>query len=70
MFDDNQNHEVFMLLDKSKYNNLFNSSFDDVDRMISISFEPNFNTTKLTNMSSLFYGCFLLKSIDLSIFDT
>ena len=70
LFDDNQNHEVFMLLDISKYNNSINSTFENIDRMISISFKPNFNTRKVTNMSSLFNGCFLLKTIDLSIFDT
>ena len=59
-----------MLLDMLKYNDSIDSIFKSVDRMISISFKPNFNNTNVTSMSSLFSGCFLLKSIDLSNFDT
>ena len=51
LFDDKQNHEVFMLLDMLKYNDSINSIFERVDRMISISFKPNFNNTNVTSMS-------------------
>ena len=70
LFNDTQDHEVFMLLDMSKYLNSINSIFRGIDRMISISFSPFFNTSKITDMGLIFYNCSSLTSNNLSNFDT
>ena len=40
LFNDTQDHEVFMLLDMSKYLNSIHSIFSGINRLISISFSP------------------------------
>ena len=47
-----------------------NSMFSRFTELEAITFGDNFDTSKVTNMSSLFYGCSALKSIDLSKFNT
>ena len=42
IFNDELSHEVFMLLDMSKYPNSISSLFEGINRMISISFSPFF----------------------------
>ena len=41
-----------------------------ISNLISIDFNNNFNTSKVTNMSSMFSGCSSLTSLGLSSFDT
>ena len=48
-------------------------SFEDrvvMTNLISINFNNNFNTSNVTNMSRMFYGCRSLTSLDLSSFNT
>ena len=66
-FNDEQNHEVSMLLDMPK--NL-SSTFKGIANMISISFNPLLNTSNIIDMGSMFYNCSSIKSIDFSKFDT
>jgi len=70
LFNDTQDHEIFMLLDLSKYRNLLSSMFYGINSMISISFSPFFNTSNITNMGFLFYNCYSVTSINLSNFNT
>ena len=44
--------------------------FCDFKNLISIKFNDNFNTSKVTNMGSMFKGCSSLTSLDLSSFNT
>ena len=44
--------------------------FFDFKNLISIKFNDNFNTSKVTNMGSMFKGCSSLTSLDLSSFNT
>ena len=67
LFNDTQYHEVSMLLDVSKY---LNSTFEGIKKMISISFNPYFDTLNIINMNYMFFGCSSLTSINLSNFDT
>ena len=46
------------------------SIFNSFKKMIQINFNNNFNTSNVTNMSSMFYGCSSLTSLDLSNFNT
>ena len=57
LFNDTQDHEVFMLLDMSKFLNSIYSIFSDINRLISISFSPFFNTSNITNMGYIFFNC-------------
>ena len=70
LFSDTQDHEVFMLLDMTKFLNSINSIFYGIDRMISISFSSFFNTSNINEMNYMFYNCSLLESITLSKFNT
>ena len=54
----------------SKFLNSIYSIFSDINRLISISFSPFFNTSNITNMGYIFYNCNSLTSINLSNFDT
>ena len=48
-------------------------SFEDrvvMTNLISINFNNNFNTSNVTNMARMFYGCRKLTSLDLSSFNT
>jgi len=69
-FNDTEDHEIFMLLDMSKYPSSISSMFEGINRLISISFSPLFNTSNIIYMSSMFYGCTSLTSINLSNFNT
>ena len=46
------------------------SLFNGCTGLETITFGDNFDTTKVINMDSLFYGCSSLKSVDLSKFNT
>jgi len=70
LFNDTQEHEVFMLLDITKYVDSLESLFYRIDKMISISFNPFFNTSNIINMVYMFSGCSSLTSINISNFDT
>ena len=70
LFNDTQEHEIFMLLDMPKYRDSLFSMFDGIKSMTSISFSPFFNTSNIINMYAMFYGCSSLVSINLSVFDT
>ena len=70
LFNDSQDHEVFMLLDMEKYFNSIYRIFRNIDKMISISFSPFFNTSNINNMGYMFSGCTSLESINRSNFDT
>ena len=70
LFNDTQDHEVFMLLDISKYLDSIQSLFEGINRLISISFSPFFNTSNINDMNKMFSNCYSLKSINLSNFDT
>ena len=43
---------------------------ENISNLISIDFNNNFNTSKVTNMDAMFYGCSSLTSLDLSNFNT
>ncbi|UZN42448.1 BspA family leucine-rich repeat surface protein [Lactobacillus sp. IBH004] len=45
-----------------------NRLFSDLTNLTTINGLENFDTTKITNMSSMFYNCSSLKSLDLSTF--
>ena len=45
-----------------------NRLFSDLTNLTTINELENFDTTKITNMSSMFYNCSSLKSLDLSTF--
>ena len=65
------NYEIFA---PSNCNEIF-SFYDWKDRvektnLISINFNNNFNTSNVTNMTSMFYQCKFLTSLDLSNFNT
>ena len=62
-------HKVFFLLNLSNMTS-FDSMFSQIENMISIHFSSLFNTENITYMSSMFDGCFKLKSLDVSKFDT
>ena len=66
-FNDEQNHEVSMLLDMPQN---FTSIFKGIINMISISFNPFLDTSKIINMGYMFYNCSSLTSIGFSNFDT
>ena len=42
----------------------------EISNLTQINFNNNFNATNVTNMSSMFYGCTSLTSLDLSSFNT
>ena len=44
--------------------------FRDFKNLVQINFNNNFNTSKVTDMSSMFYGCSSITSLDLSSFNT
>ena len=44
--------------------------FSNFVKLIQINFNNNFNTSKVTNMASMFSGCSSLSSLDLSSFNT
>ena len=44
--------------------------FFDFDNLISIDFNDNFNTSKVTNMSNMFYNCSSLSGLDMNNFNT
>ena len=44
--------------------------FGDFKNLVQINFNNNFNTSKVTDMSSMFYGCSSITSLDLSSFNT
>ena len=44
--------------------------FKDFKNLAQINFNNNFNTSKVTDMSFMFYCCSSLKSLDLSVFNT
>ena len=60
--------------DSGKYrsNNQFRPTFDTFycDKLESITFGDNFDTSKVVHMSYMFFGCKSLKSLDLSKFNT
>jgi len=70
LFNDTQDHEVFMLLDMTKFLTSTELLFSGIDRMISISFTPFFNTSIITNMNGMFQDCSSLILINLSNFNT
>lgn len=51
-------------------NTYSNDLFQDFTNVTSINFGNNFDTSKVTNMSSMFYGCENLATLDISHFDT
>lgn len=59
----------FVLSDKKIVLDNLNSFFKNFINLKRISFK-NFNTSKVTSMSHMFYGCKALTSLDLSCFDT
>ena len=65
LFNDTQYHEVIMLLDISE-----DLSFFGVEKMISISFNPYLSTLNIFDMSSMFYYCPSLISVDFGNLDT
>ena len=48
----------------------FNSNDGEKSNLIKINFNNNFNIANVTSMSSMFYGCSSLTSLDLSSFNT
>ena len=48
----------------------FGDNMLGITNLISINFNNNFNTSNVTNMSTMFYGCRALTSLDLSCFNT
>ena len=48
----------------------FGDNMVGITNLISINFNNNFNTSKVTNMGTMFYGCRALTSLDLSSFNT
>ena len=67
LFNDTQYHEVIMLLDISKY---IRTAFNMIEKMTSISFNPFFHTSNIVDMSSMFYYCPSLISVDFANLDT
>ena len=66
LFNDTLYHEVRMLLNITKY---FNSTFEGIEKIVSISFNQYFDTLDIIDMNCMFFGCFSLASINLSNFD-
>ena len=60
--------EVLFKIDVSNYTSL-KGMFENT-YITEISFSPDFNTTNIKDLSSLFNGCSYLKSIDIRHFDT
>ena len=44
--------------------------FEDFKNLVQINFNNNFNTSKVTNMGSMFFNCTSLTNLDLSSFNT
>ncbi len=58
--------------DSGRYQSRFGGSFDTFycDKLESITFGDNFDTSNVVHMSYMFFGCKSLKSLDLSKFNT
>ena len=70
LFNDTQDHELFLLFDISKILDSTELLFAGIDRMTSISFSPFFNTSKINSMNGMFQDCPALTSINLYNFNT
>ena len=67
---ENTKIEVHIFDYSTSLEKFFSKEFDDkVEYIKSIDFS-NYNTSLITNMNSLFYGCISLKTLELSSFDT
>ena len=63
------NHTLYFTLNIEKKNSLI-SMFENINKIISISFTSSFNTINITRMDSMFFNCKNLIYIDISNFRT
>ena len=63
------NHTLYFTLNIEKKNSLI-SMFENINKIISISFTSSFNTINITRMDSMFFNCINLIYIDISNFRT
>ena len=67
----NSKIEIYIFEYIASFEKFFSKEIDDkVEYIKSIDFSNLKKTSLITNMNSMFYGCSLLKSLDLSVFDT
>ena len=62
-FNDTECHEIYFLINMKNYGSSLDSIFQNVNRMISISFTSLFNTSNATTMIGFFDQCSKLESI-------
>ena len=63
------NHTIYFYINISSLQSL-EGMFEEVKKMVSIKFSPEFNTKNIKNMDRMFSDCNSLISLDLSNFDT
>ena len=71
-FNIHKDTEIVIYLNKQvkSLNHFFDAYYDGNMKYLVFVDLSNFDTSKVTTMSSMFYGCSSLKSLDLSNFDT
>ena len=62
--------EGLSLIMKNYDNISLSECFSDCKNLTTLTFPPTFNTSSVTNMSNMFYGCSSLSSLDISAFNT
>ena len=69
IFNSNGEHIVIVLLNLNDITSL-DDLFLGVDKMINIEFSQNFDTRNIYSMGKMFYNCYSLNRVNVSIFNT